>query len=48
MILEEQRYMHEDIERLEQAISDRILLEPKTVSAKVMWALSGWELPMHK
>jgi splicing factor 3A subunit 3 len=29
MVLEEQRYLHEDIERLEQAIADRYVDEPK-------------------
>lgn len=31
MILEEQRYIHEDLERLEQGISDRLAEEPKHV-----------------
>lgn len=31
MLLEEQRFLHEDIERLEQAIADRIGEEPKQV-----------------
>lgn len=31
MILEEQRILHEDLERLEQAIADRLLEEPKNV-----------------
>jgi len=31
MILEEQRVLHEDLERLEQAIADRMLEEPKNV-----------------
>ena len=29
MVLEEQRYLHEDIERLEQALADRYVDEPK-------------------
>lgn len=33
MILEEQRLLHEDIERLEQAIAERTLEEPKNVSS---------------
>ena len=33
MILEEQRFLHEDLERLEQAISDRVAEEPRHVSA---------------
>lgn len=32
MILEEQRFLHEDLERLEQGISDRIGEEPRHVS----------------
>lgn len=32
MILEEQRFLHEDLERLEQGISDRIATEPRQVS----------------
>ncbi|KAH7033519.1 uncharacterized protein B0I36DRAFT_321621 [Microdochium trichocladiopsis] len=29
MLLEEQRFLHEDLERLEQAISDRVVSEPR-------------------
>ena len=32
MLLEEQRYLHEDLERLEQAIAQRVSEEPKLVS----------------
>jgi ubiquinone biosynthesis protein UbiJ len=32
MVLEEQRFLHEDLERLEQAIADRVTEEPKHVS----------------
>jgi splicing factor 3A subunit 3 len=32
MILEEQRFLHEDLERLEQAISDRVAEDPRHVS----------------
>lgn len=32
-VLEEQRYIHEDLERLEQGIADRVRDEPKHVSA---------------
>lgn len=32
MVLEEQRFIHEDLERLEQAIADRIAEEPRNVS----------------
>ena len=31
-VLEEQRYIHEDLERLEQGIADRVWEEPKHVS----------------
>lgn len=32
LVLEEQRYIHEDLERLEQGIADRIREDPKHVS----------------
>lgn len=32
MLIEEQRFLHEDLERLEQAISDRYADDPKHVS----------------
>lgn len=32
MILEEQRFLHEDLERLEQGISDRVIEDPRHVS----------------
>jgi splicing factor 3A subunit 3 len=32
MILEEQRFLHEDLERLEQGISDRVIEDPRNVS----------------
>lgn len=32
MLLEEQRFLHEDLERLEQGVADRIGEEPKHVS----------------
>lgn len=35
MLLEDQRFIHEDLERLEQGISDRILIEPRTVSSLI-------------
>ncbi|KAF2090898.1 hypothetical protein K490DRAFT_34467 [Saccharata proteae CBS 121410] len=35
MILEEQRLLHEDLERLEQAIADRILDEPKHIRERL-------------
>ena len=34
-LLEEQRYVHEDLERLEQGIADRIRDEPKNVSSSL-------------
>jgi splicing factor 3A subunit 3 len=33
LVLEEQRYIHEDLERLEQGIADRIREDPKHVSS---------------
>ena len=33
MLIEDQRFLHEDLERLEQAISDRVAEEPRNVSA---------------
>ena len=39
MILEEQRFLHEDLERLEQGISDRIAIEPRQVRSTVYVAL---------
>ncbi|KAI9828848.1 MAG: hypothetical protein M1826_005952 [Phylliscum demangeonii] len=35
MILEEQRFLHEDLERLEQGISDRVLDEPKQLRERL-------------
>ena len=34
MLLEEQRFLHEDLERLEQAISDRVSDDPRQVSCR--------------
>ena len=34
MLLEDQRFLHEDLERLEQAISDRIAEDPRHVSSE--------------
>lgn len=31
MVLEEQRFIHEDLERLEQGIADRVAEEPRNV-----------------
>lgn len=31
MLLEDQRFIHEDLERLEQAIADRVADEPRNV-----------------
>jgi hypothetical protein len=33
MLLEDQRFIHEDLERLEQAIADRVAEEPRNVSS---------------
>lgn len=35
MLLEDQRFIHEDLERLEQAIADRVAEEPRNVSTKL-------------
>jgi len=32
MLLEDQRFIHEDLERLEQAIAERVAEEPRNVS----------------
>lgn len=32
MLFEEQRFLHEDLERLEQGISDRVAEDPRHVS----------------
>lgn len=37
MLLEEQRYIAEDLERLEQGIADRIGEEPKQVCTAHRW-----------
>lgn len=31
MLIEDQRFLHEDLERLEQAISDRVAEDPRQV-----------------
>lgn len=36
MILEEQRFLHEDLERLEQGISERVAEEPRHVSSPLL------------
>lgn len=41
MILEEQRYIHEDLERLEQGIADRIGDEPKHASSRLTLILDA-------
>ena len=33
MLIEDQRFLHEDLERLEQGISDRVAEDPRHVSA---------------
>lgn len=35
MVLEDQRFIQEDLERLEQAIADRIVEEPRNVRALI-------------
>jgi splicing factor 3A subunit 3 len=43
MVLEEQRLLHEDLERLEQAIADRVLDDPKHVSEPIyLSSLNKW------
>lgn len=32
MLLEDQRFIHEDLERLEQAVADRVAEKPRNVS----------------
>lgn len=32
MVFEEERFIHEDLERLEQAVADRVTDEPRNVS----------------
>lgn len=40
MVLEEQRFIHEDLERLEQAIADRVADEPRNVSLLLLSSFS--------
>jgi len=42
LLIEEQRFLHEDLERLEQAISDRTSENPKTVRLKILPESSMW------
>lgn len=39
LVLEEQRYIHEDLERLEQGIADRIHDEPRHVRYYLLQSL---------
>ena len=39
MLLEEQRFLHEDLERLEQGISDRVAEDPRHVSTSIYLVL---------
>ena len=41
MLLEEQRFLHEDLERLEQGISDRVADDPRHVGSTEGWHLAG-------
>lgn len=41
MLLEDQRYIHEDLERLEQAISDRVADDPRQVNMAHMASIDG-------
>lgn len=36
MLVEDQRYIHEDLERLEQGIADRVSDEPKNVCTMLL------------
>jgi splicing factor 3A subunit 3 len=47
MILEDQRYIHEDLERLEQGIADRIGDEPKHVSNSSQDVISSLLTSIH-
>jgi hypothetical protein len=38
MLVEDQRFIHEDLERLEQGISDRVSEDPRNVSSSYPWA----------
>lgn len=38
MLFEEQRFIHEDLERLEQAVADRVAEEPRNVSVLALQA----------
>lgn len=40
MLLEEQRFLHEDLERLEQGISDRVAEDPRHVNAPLLLDVS--------
>lgn len=38
MLVEDQRFIHEDLERLEQGISDRVTEEPRNVRLLRLWS----------
>jgi hypothetical protein len=40
MILDEQRTLHEEVERLEQAIAERVIEEPNHVSLAPLYQLA--------
>jgi hypothetical protein len=40
MILEEERLLHEDIERMQSAIADRLREDPKSVSTQDLYRAS--------
>jgi hypothetical protein len=48
MILEEQRFLHEDLERLEQGISERVAEEPRQVSSRVLYRSCLLFLQLHR
>ena len=41
MLFEEQRFLHEDLERLEQGISDRVAEDPRHVSEPLRSSYTG-------
>jgi hypothetical protein len=41
MLIEDQRFLHEDLERLEQAITERIGEEPRNVGTPQLAALQA-------
>lgn len=48
MLYEDLRMIHEDVERLEQAIADRVLEDPKHVSMLLISPTHATELTTHR